>query len=195
MVTGKISMKTLFLDTHNQFIIVILYIDGKVVEMQKKESSMQHSVYTMPLIQEILQTKNMTPEDLDEIIVVNGPGSFTGVRIGVTIAKTMAYLLTIPIKVINVLEEKALMVNENEKTVFEAEKNGKYVATFDKENHLIGEYKYFKNSDFENFCKENKVFDITEINYEKAYTYLSKKEPLHPHAVNPLYIKNIEVKK
>lgn len=49
----------------------------------------------MPLIEWLLQQAQLKPKDLDEIIVTEGPGSYTGLRIGVTTAKTLAYTLNI----------------------------------------------------------------------------------------------------
>lgn len=51
----------------------------------------------MPAIQTLFKETDMVPEDLDRIVVSQGPGSYTGVRIGVTTAKTMAWALKIPI--------------------------------------------------------------------------------------------------
>jgi tRNA threonylcarbamoyl adenosine modification protein YeaZ len=192
---GCDKMYTLFIDTHSELIKIILFKDGKILTDKEKKSSMQHSVYTMPLIDEVLKENNINSNDLNEIIVVNGPGSFTGVRIGVTIAKTMAYLLNIPIKVINTLEMKAVMINDNSKIVVEEEKNGKYIAKYDQNNNLVGEYLYLKNSEFETYAKENKISYVDNINYETIYNYLEQKEAINPHAVNPLYIKVIEALK
>lgn len=188
-------MNTLFIDTHNKIIKIILLKDGKVVDLKEKESSMQHSVYTMPLIDEIVKNNNLDSNDLNEIIVVNGPGSFTGVRIGVTIAKTMAYLLNISIKVINTLEMKAIFVDSDKKIVVEEEKNGKFIGVFDKDNKIIGDYFYLKNSEYEEYKNNNKVTIVSDIDYEKVYEYLRNVANINPHAVNPLYIKKIEVMK
>ena len=188
-------MKTLFIDTHNEIIKIILFKDGKIVDLKEKESSMKHSVYTMPLIEEVLKNNNLDSNDINEIIVVNGPGSFTGVRIGVTIAKTYSYLLNIPIKVINVLEMKAIFVNGDKKVVIEEEKNGKFIGVFDKDNKVIDDYFYLKNIEFEEYKNDNEISIVDNIDYEKVYEYLKTKESINPHAVNPLYIKKIEVMK
>lgn len=185
-------MKTLFIDTHNEMITIILFENKKIINKLEKESCMQHSVYTMPMIEEILKKAKITPSDLNEIIVVNGPGSFTGVRIGVTIAKTMAYLLNIPIKSIDMLEAKACLIEEDNKIVIEDEKNGKYIGIFNKNTK---EYIYLKNSEFEDFKKKNKISIINELDYEKILNYLDSKNSINPHAINPLYIKKIEVLK
>lgn len=185
-------MYTLYIDTHSKDIIIILYKDGKILSCNKKESEMNHSVYTMPMIDSILKENNIETKDLNEIAVVCGPGSFTGVRIGVTIAKTMAYLLNIPIKVVDILELKSIFVHDNKKIVVEEEKNGKYVGIFDKNNK---EYMYLKNSEYEEFCKSNEIDYVEDIDYLKVYEYIKNKNSVNPHSVNPLYIKKIEVEK
>ena len=97
-------MNSLFIDTHDKDIIITLFKNGKVLEASLKSSERHHSDFTMSMIESVLKNNNLTVHELDEILVVNGPGSFTGVRIGVTIAKTLAYTLNIPIKTITSLE-------------------------------------------------------------------------------------------
>ena len=185
-------MYSLFIDTHDAYVKIILFKDGKIITKKIESSSMKHSVITMPLIDKTLKENNITSNDLDEILVVNGPGSFTGVRIGVTIAKTFAYLLNIPIKSIDVLEEKSIFVSSDKKILEESEKNGKYIGIFENGNK---KYLYLTNSEYNNFIKNNEINVVDEIDYEKVYDYLKNKENINPHAVNPLYIKKIEVEK
>ena len=92
-------MYSLYIDTHDKEIVLCLYKDGKVLDKNIKNSTRNHSDYTMPMLKELLDNIGITVKDLNEILVVNGPGSFTGVRIGVTIAKTLAYTLNIPLNV------------------------------------------------------------------------------------------------
>lgn len=58
----------------------------------------------MPAIDELLKECGLKPSDLTQIAVAKGPGSYTGVRIGVTIAKTLAWSLNIPVKTVSSLE-------------------------------------------------------------------------------------------
>src|SRR5690606_31260140 len=63
-----------------------------------------HSLRLMPAIVQLMNDLNMKPNDLDKIVVANGPGSYTGVRIGVTTAKTLAWSLNIPVVGVSSLE-------------------------------------------------------------------------------------------
>ena len=63
----------------------------------------------MPAIEEIFTKVGMTPTEIDAIAVSEGPGSYTGVRIGVTIAKTLAWTLKKPL--VGVSSLKAIAAN------------------------------------------------------------------------------------
>ena len=189
-------MYTLFLDTHNQEVVVVLYKDGEVKQAVNKVSGYQHSQIALPLIKEVMDKEGIFPKALDQIIVVIGPGSFTGVRIAVTIAKTMAYALNIPLKTIDSLNIKAISYDsDTDFYVSVLEKNGAYVGYFSKEGNKIGEYAYYSKSEYKKFLEENEVKEVEEIDYEKLIVYMNNQEAIPVHAVKPLYIKRIEVLK
>ncbi|MDV2888113.1 tRNA (adenosine(37)-N6)-threonylcarbamoyltransferase complex dimerization subunit type 1 TsaB, partial [Alkalihalophilus pseudofirmus] len=56
-----------------------------------------HSIRIMPAIQTLMADCERSPAELTKIVVAKGPGSYTGVRIGVTIAKTLPWSLHIPL--------------------------------------------------------------------------------------------------
>lgn len=180
----------LFIDTHLNDVIIILSENGRIKKEKKILNEKQNSKIIMPLIKKMLN--NETPES---IIVVNGPGSFTGVRLGVTIAKTLAYTLKIPIYTITSLECMALNVSEEDKIVGFSDKNGYYIGIFNDDYTLVGEYEYLSNAEFNEFSnKYNVILDI-KINYEKVINYTLTKDSINPHIVNPIYIKKIDVEK
>ncbi|MDT8862396.1 tRNA (adenosine(37)-N6)-threonylcarbamoyltransferase complex dimerization subunit type 1 TsaB [Alkalihalobacillus sp. MEB130] len=96
--------KTLAIDT-SSFVMGIAVTDGdqtlgEVTTNIKKN----HSIRLMPAIDDLMKEVSVKPKELERIIVANGPGSYTGVRIGVTTAKTMAWSLGIPIIGVSSLE-------------------------------------------------------------------------------------------
>jgi tRNA threonylcarbamoyladenosine biosynthesis protein TsaB len=97
-------MTILAIDTSNLTLGVALIKDGKVIAEHISHLKKNHSVRAMPAIDELLKECGLKPSDLTQIAVAKGPGSYTGVRIGVTIAKTLAWSLNIPIKTVSSLE-------------------------------------------------------------------------------------------
>ena len=189
-------MYTLFISTFSELITIGLLKDGIEIERLEKESTMNHSVFVMPMISDILKNNDLDTNDLNEIIVINGPGSFTGVRIGVTIAKTLAYTLSIPIKVINSLESFAVSYDsKNNKLVSIPDLKGKYIGYFNSDNKLIIDYVYLNNKEYEEYIKDKKeyIIDNNKLDLNKIYNYLKDKKSINPHLVNPFYVKGIEV--
>lgn len=177
-------MYTLFIDTHLWDIIIILLKDGKVVNKEEVINKKNNSEYIFPSIIKVIDKVK-----LDEIIVVNGPGSFTGVRLGVTIAKTLAYTLNIPIKSISALEVMSI-TSDNDKVAF-SDNNGYYLANFANKDNP--EYKYITEEEFD--LKKDKEEYLTkyENDIEKVYEFIKNRKLLNPHEVNPIYIKKIGV--
>lgn len=192
-------MYSLFIDTHDRQINLALYKDGELLDSREKESTMHHSDYIMPLLKELLDSNNIDVHDLSEILCVNGPGSFTGVRLGVTIAKTLAYTLNIPIKTITSLEMFAVSSeSDNDKLVIIKDLKGCFGGLFTSSNELKEEYFYKSNSEFEEYVEENnlreKIVD-NKVDFNKLYSFFKTKETTNPHKVNPIYIKVIEALK
>lgn len=100
-------MKVLAIDTSN-FTLGIALIDGnQVIGEYITNLKKNHSVRVMPAIETLLKDCDTLPKELDKIVVAKGPGSYTGVRIGVTIAKTLAWTLNIPLASVSSLEALA----------------------------------------------------------------------------------------
>lgn len=194
-------MISLFLDTHDKNIIEVLYKDNKVLDQNIRLSERNHSDYTMPMLKELLTRNNLSVNDLGEILVCNGPGSFTGVRIGVTIAKTLAYTLNIPIKTINSLECIAVSSNiKSRKAPIIRDIKGVFSSIFDENNNTIEEPFYKSNVEFEEYLKNNgieesSVIETIEYNYEEIYKRFKDIKTQNAHEVKPLYIKVIEALK
>ena len=180
----------LFIDTHLDDVIIILDSEGKIIKEKVIKGEKQNSKVIMPMIKKILAKK--TP---DSIIVVNGPGSFTGVRLGVTIAKTLAYTMDRPIRTVTSLECMAVNLEGNSKIVGFNDNNGYYVGVFNKNNKLVGNYEYLTNNEYLEYSKKHKVVTDVEIDYEKVICFALNKDTTNAHEVNPIYVKKIDVEK
>jgi tRNA threonylcarbamoyladenosine biosynthesis protein TsaB len=90
-------MKILVIDTSNWPLGVAVIVDGVVLGEVNTYLTKNHSLRLMPAVEQLLAQLDMKPKDLDGIGVAHGPGSYTGVRIGVTTAKTLAWTLQVPL--------------------------------------------------------------------------------------------------
>ncbi|MCA1066594.1 tRNA (adenosine(37)-N6)-threonylcarbamoyltransferase complex dimerization subunit type 1 TsaB [Rossellomorea sp. AcN35-11] len=90
-------MTILSIDTSNYPLGVALIDENKVIGEHITYIKKNHSVRAMPAVEQLLKDCGMEAKDLTKIVVANGPGSYTGVRIGVTLAKTLAWSLNIPL--------------------------------------------------------------------------------------------------
>lgn len=187
-------MITLFIDTHSSKLLIGLLKDNEILETVSKEEK-SHSEHIMPSIEAILENNSIDVNNINRIIVVNGPGSFTGVRLGVTIAKTLAYTLKAEIYPISSLEAYGESNDEDFDLICLKDTKGVYSAKKEKGKYL--DFEYRKNSDFDQYVKENKLKTLfsDEIDLLKVNQYVKKIESVNPHSVNPLYVKLIDVEK
>lgn len=90
-------MNVLAIDTSNQELGIAILGNDRIIGEYITNLKKNHSVRVMPAIDQLMKDCEMQPTDLDKIVVAKGPGSYTGVRIGVTIAKSLAWSLHIPL--------------------------------------------------------------------------------------------------
>lgn len=103
-------MKVLAIDTSNYPLGIALIDDEQVIGEYITNMKKNHSVRVMPAIENLCRECDIKPADLEKIVVAEGPGSYTGVRIGVTIAKTLAWTLQIPLVGVSSIEVLAASV-------------------------------------------------------------------------------------
>lgn len=180
-------MKTLYIDTHLFDINLYLFNDNKVYKKKELLGQKQNSCYLMPMVSELLEG-----EDFDEIVVVNGPGSFTGVRLGVTIAKTLAYTLNKPIKTITYFDVMRASLSKDNINLAISDGNGYFIAEYIKGN-LIRDYYYLNNPDYKKYSEDKDIVTDVSIDLSKVIEFTKSIVHTPAHAVNPLYIKLIGV--
>ena len=185
-------MISLLLDTHNDKLTIIIYKDDKVLDMISKNDTKNHSEIFMPLLISLLEKNKMSVHDINEIIAIVGPGSFTGIRLGVTVAKTLAYTLNIPIKSLTSLEAcyDPKMASEY---ILQEEKNGFYGAHII--NNELKDYFYLTIKEYNEWSKTNNYVICDQLQVDRIPLIIKDKKSENPHSVNPLYVKKIEALK
>jgi len=184
-------MYTLYIDTHFVNLVLALFQDDVLLEQKILESN-KHSENTIPLLEELLKKHSLFVSDLKEIIVIEGPGSFTGVRIGIVIAKVLGYSLHLPIKTLSYLE--AMSLHYDEAVVLGIkDRNGVFVGEFDAKHRLQGDYYYLTNQELK--CSNKKIIMDDYVDLNQIKEFVKSKESISPHLLKPLYVKKIEVEK
>lgn len=185
-------MISMFIDTSLPDVSIALVKDGNVLSKVEKQTSGKHSEYVLKLIEDILNENKLSTKDVDEIIVVNGPGSFTGIRIGVTIAKVFAYIEKI--RIVTMTSLLARVIGESSSYLLskiDAKHDNYYVGLYDKDYNKVVE-KFTNNVELEELINKyspllvdtSKPYNIKEI-----VEYTKKLPSENPHSVNPIYLK------
>ena len=201
-------MKTLYIDTSSSFLYAAIIEEDKCLSSISEDYGQSLSEIALPRIVEMFRKNNLTPKEIDRIIVVNGPGSFTGIRIGITIAKVYAWSLGIPITTILSLEAMALSSTAKKYHVplINARRGYVYTAIYDenckeilKPQHMkfdelkkqlekIEDYEFISNDEFE----EELELTPYQPNFVAITEKCKEKENINPHSVNPEYLKLTE---
>lgn len=201
-------MKVLYIDTSSSYLYTAIVENGKSIIEIKKDFGHNLSEKALPEIVSMFDDNNITPKQIEKIIVVNGPGSFTGIRIGITIAKVYAWSLNIPITTITSLEAMMLSSNKNIYRVPVIDARRKYIfgAIYDKDNKEVIKPQYMPIDDLKNKLEQISDYtvitndEIDELDNKEVYNpdipkiveYFKEKETINPHAVNPEYLKLTE---
>lgn len=204
-------MICLFFDTSSDLLKVSLIKDNKIIFDKELHIKNDHSSYLVPTIDEAFKSNNIDFKELDEIIVGNGPGSFTGTRISIAVAKTYAFSFNIPVYMISSLEE---LIYDNDGydfyvPIIEEKKENLYFSIFDKDKKRVmddtyssTEYMYKK---LEELDGKILLISLSNKEYEKYDTVKASinalniiknidvnNEKVNPHLLKPNYIKKIE---
>ena len=185
-------MISMFIDTSLSDVSIALIKDGKLLSKINNSIPGEHSIYVTKYIDDILKENNLSPKAVDEIIVVNGPGSFTGIRIGVTIAKIFAYLQNI--RIVSITSLLAREIGEKSKYILstiDAKHDNYYIGLYN-ENYTVVVEKFANIKEVEEL--KNKfsplIVDTSkEYNIEAIVEYTKKLPSQNVHSVNPIYLK------
>lgn len=198
-------MITLFIDTSSSDVSIAIVRDNNLLVKINENIPNKHSVYAVKFVDDALKKIYLKPNDIDNIMVVNGPGSFTGIRIGLTIAKVYGYLLKKDI--ITVSSLRAMALSSSAKIVIpiiNANHDNYYFGVYDmfdnvivKDNFnnikaLIEQIKKYEDADVVSYdfidnenIKARKI-DLDIVNIINHYKY---ELPENPHTVVPNYLK------
>ena len=156
-------MIVLCLDTSMQYLVLGLMNEKQVLAKVQKEIPKRQSEEVFVELNHLLDMANLEVNDIEAVVVTNGPGSYTGVRIALTIAKVLASLRKIPFYTVSSLQ---LLAGKNSgQVILDARGKRVYTAIYEQGN-LIGEETI---QPIDQFNREIKLIgDVHLINQEKS---------------------------
>ena len=198
-------MKTIVMDSANRYLVVALYEYGKCLDKIQEIGNRKQSEYAIVYLEKLLKKHHLQVLDFDEMVITIGPGSYTGVRVALTIAKTLAAVSSIKIKTVSSLKamagfKKAISILDarSQKIFLGVYNEGKVVVEdcmttldqFDHYRQLYPDYEVVGDVSLVNM--EGQCGDLAHLIYElsKIEEYRSDVDHLVPE-----YIKDVEAKK
>ena len=198
-------MISLFIDTSLTNVSISVLKDDKTLSFTEKEIPNMHSAYVTKFIKDALDKAKIDANSIDNIMVVNGPGSFTGVRIGVTIAKTYGYLINKDITPISSLKSLAISANTNENimSIIPANKSSYYVGIYDNNYNELEKEACITKDEIATLCSKYNPYIVSiasnvmgkhkinkqSLDIPKIINYYKDKEKVNYFKLVPNYLK------
>lgn len=199
-------MISLLIDTCTKNVCIALFKDKSLLDKVVHSNQIDLSSNFMVLVSDILSKNNIKIEDVNKFFVAIGPGSFTGIRIGVTCAKVMAWALKKEVIPFSSLELLAAVDSSTDYIVplIDARRGYVFAGIYDNRLNCIMNDTYIKlddlvekmetdkstayisldNFDLETNLPEYIVNKVLEKHYDDV--------PINPHSLNPNYLKKTE---
>lgn len=198
-------MKTIVMDSANKYMVVGLFEDGQCIDMIQEAGNRKQSEYAIVYLKKLLDKHHLQILDFDEMVITIGPGSYTGVRVALTIAKTIAATSAIQIKTVSSL--KALAGMNKAIAVLDARSQKVFIGVYDQGKTIVKDqmiavsqldelirayHDYELVGDLSFVGKEDREVNLAQQIYElaKSEEYVKDIDNLVPE-----YIKEVEAKK
>ena len=154
-------MKNLAVDTSSKICAVAILEDNNKIDEISLDNGKTHSENLMPILKEVLERNNLKLSDFNLISVSVGPGSFTGIRIGIASIKPLAEVYNLPVASVTSLESLARNVEnvDSDTTIIsliDARNNQVYAGVFDNDYNL----------------KEEEIAEDIEVVLKKAEKFI-----------------------
>lgn len=200
-------MNILAIDTSSIYLSLAVMKDGKIAGRLHKKAEMMHSSKLIPSIDKVLKKSGLRIKDIDIFAISIGPGSFTGLRIGVTTVKGLAYSLAkkiIAIPTLDVIARNAKSFRGMICPVLDARKNKVYSAIYRSDGKIVKRISRFLLLPLEELKKKSAKYDKiyflgdmigskiwhprAEVVAELALDEIENKHFVKPEDLEPMYL-------
>ena len=188
-------MYSLIIDSATKVLYIALVCDNKIVKEVYMKGEHDHAKNIVYLVDEALKTAKIEVDQLSKIIVGIGPGSYTGVRMGVTVSKMMASFKNVPLYKISTLK---LIASGNKGIVLsmvDARHNQSFAAIIDtnKDKYVLDEGMYDNNTLLESNYEF--VSNESEFIVDPFYVISNSELVSNPDLLVPNYLRDTEAER
>lgn len=154
-------MKILSIDTSSKICSVSILEDYNVILEKHTNDEKTHSQNLMPLIDEVFKETNLTLDNIDLLACSQGPGSFTGIRIGISTVKAFADAKNIPVVGVTSLESLAYNISETGLIVslIDAKNDNVYYSLFSNNGTTYSQIGELKSDSIQNILDDLSIYD------------------------------------
>ena len=192
-------MITILLDSSNTNLSVGIARDNLLLESISYEAWQRQSEYMIPELNKLLTKYDVNRDEIKEVIVAKGPGSYTGVRISITIAKTIATALNAKLYAVSSLRvQKAC--KKPSICLINARSGRSYIGVYEDYKILLDD-QIMKNEDVLNYIKEHPNYivcgdakylgldGVISNNIQEMLNLKDVLESINPLSLKPVYMK------
>lgn len=197
----KTLLKRLVIDTATKYLYISLLERDSVLESYYQPGQNDHSVKLMSEIEQMFKRQGWTVKDLDHIIVGIGPGSYTGLRIGVVVAKMFGWNNNIPVSTISSL---ALIASSTDTGIWilaemDARRGNSFLGVYEnvgKGLQLVQKEELTNLENYKNILQEEfEVVSFGEPNIPKILQSNLLTLVTDIHSLNPNYLRKTEAER
>ena len=193
-------MITILLDSSNTNLSVGIARDNLLLDYISYEAWQQQSEFMIPELDKLLKKYEVDKNEIGEVIVAKGPGSYTGVRIAITIAKTIATALKAKLYAISSLRVQKDCKNPSI-CLINARSCRSYIGVYEDEKTLL-EDQIMKNDEVLNYINEHPDYSVCgdvkylglegvqSNNIQEMLNLKSVLESINPLSLKPVYMKD-----
>lgn len=195
-------MISLFIDTALSYIRIALFKDNKLIDSINERCEKNMSALFDSKVEELFKRNNLELTEVNKIYTVTGPGSFTGIRVGMTFSKVLAMALNQKITPISELQVLATTkTNKLKAPMIDARRGYVYAGVYDEDLNTVIEDKHILLEDFLNANDVEYIsYDSFEhistikpdIDFEKIIEINKDKKQIDHEVLTPNYLKLTE---
>ena len=196
-------MISLFIDTALSYIRIAIFKDDKLIDSINEKCEKNMSALFDSKVEELFKRNNLELTGVNKIYTVTGPGSFTGIRVGMTFSKVLAMALNLKITPISELQVLATTNTTKLKApMIDARRGYVYAGVYDQDLNTLTEDKHILLEDFLNINKDVEYISydsfehisttLPNIDFEKIILKNKDKKQIEHEVLTPNYLKLTE---